>query len=89
VSTDRLSGEVGAVIHPWEIGIARTVPLDSMQNHVHGAIESIVPVANRIRVRVGPLTAEITGESATRLGLAAGERVVASFKASGTRLIPL
>jgi molybdenum ABC transporter ATP-binding protein len=89
VSTDELTGEVGAVIHPWEIGIARAMPLDSMQNHLHGAVESLVPVANRVRVRVGPLTAEITAESAARLGLAPGEQVVASFKASGTRLIPL
>jgi molybdate transport system ATP-binding protein len=89
VSTDELTGEVGAVIHPWEIGIARVMPLDSMQNHLHGSVESLVPVANRVRVRVGPLTAEITAESAARLGLAPGEQVVASFKASGTRLIPL
>jgi ABC-type sulfate/molybdate transport systems ATPase subunit len=89
VSTDQLTGEVGAVVHPWEIGIARALPLDSMQNHVWGAIESLVPVANRMRVRIGPLTAEITAESAARLALAPGDRVVASFKASGTRLIPL
>jgi molybdate transport system ATP-binding protein len=89
VSTDRLTGEVGAVVHPWEVGIARAQPLDSMQNHVRGAIESLVPVANRIRIRVGPLTAEITAESAARLGLEPGDEVVASFKASGTRLIPL
>jgi len=60
-----------------------------MQNHVRGAIESFVPVANRLRIRVGPLTAEITAESAARLGLEVGDEVVASFKASGTRLIPL
>jgi molybdopterin-binding protein len=60
-----------------------------MQNHVRGSIESLVPVANRLRIRVGPLTAEITAESAARLELAPGDEVVASFKASGTRLIPL
>ncbi len=74
VSTDQLTGEVGAVIHPWEVGIARAMPLDSMQNHVRGPIESLVPVANRMRIRVGPLTAEITAESAARLGLAARRR---------------
>jgi molybdopterin-binding protein len=89
VSTDQLTGKVGAVIHPWEVGIARAMPLDSMQNHVRGPIESLVPVANRMRIRVGPLTAEITAESAARLSLAPGDEVVASFKASGTRLIPL
>ena len=80
VSTDELSGEVGAVIHPWEIGIARAMPLDSMQNHVRGSIESLVPVANRMRVRVGPLTAEITAESAARLALAPGDEVVGELQ---------
>ena len=42
---------------------------------------SLVPIANRVRVRVGPLTAEITAASADRLGLRQGEPVVASFKA--------
>jgi molybdate transport system ATP-binding protein len=88
VSTDDLTGEVGAVILPWEVGIARSQPLDSMQNHIRGAIDSIVPLANRMRVKVGPLTAEITAASAERLELRPGDQVVASFKASGTRLVP-
>jgi molybdopterin-binding protein len=39
-------------------------------------------------VRVGPLTAEVTAVSVQRLGLAEGEVVVASFKATGARLLP-
>jgi molybdate transport system ATP-binding protein len=89
VSTDALEGSVGAVVYPWEIAVARTAPDDSMQNHVRGPIASLVPVANRVRVRVGPLTAEITAASAERLALRPGETVVASFKAAGTRLVPL
>jgi molybdopterin-binding protein len=40
-------------------------------------------------VRVGPLTAELTAASVERLALVVGDPVVASFKATGTRLVPL
>ena len=46
-------------------------------------------LGNRVRVRVGPLTAEITAASAERLGLAEGEPVIASFKATAARLVSL
>ena len=88
-STDPGQGHVGVVVYPWEVTVARTAPLDSAQNHVRAEIATIVPIANRVRVRVGPLTAEITAASAERLELRPGEVVVASFKASGTRLVPL
>jgi molybdate transport system ATP-binding protein len=88
-STDRAEGHVGAVVYPWEVAVAREAPTDSAQNHVVGPIASMVPVANRVRLRVGPLTAEITAASAEQLGLRQGEPVVASFKATGTRLVPL
>ncbi|MDX6505772.1 MAG: hypothetical protein QOG06_416, partial [Gaiellaceae bacterium] len=64
-------------------------PDDSAQNHVRGPIASLVPVGNRVRVRVGPLTAEVTAASVERLELREGVPVVASFKATGTRLVPL
>ena len=89
LSTDRLEGDVGVVVYPWEVAIARAAPIDSMQNHVVAPIASLTLVANRVRVRVGPLTAEITAASAERLGLQVGQRVVASFKAAGVRLVPL
>ena len=88
-STDPIEGHVGAVVYPWEVAVAREAPTDSAQNHVAGPIVSLVPIANRVRVRVGPLTAEITAASAERLALRQGEPVVASFKATGTRLVPL
>ena len=88
-SADAASGSVGVVVHPWEVTLAREAPLDSSLNHVSGPIASVVPVGNRLRVRVGPLVAEVTAASAERLGLRPGERVVASFKATGTRLLPL
>jgi molybdate transport system ATP-binding protein len=88
-STDAGQGRVGVVVYPWEVAIARSAPLDSTQNHVRAEITTLVPVANRVRVRVGPLTAEVTAASAERLGLRPGDVVYASFKASGTRLVPL
>ncbi|MGH3012783.1 MAG: TOBE domain-containing protein, partial [Gaiellaceae bacterium] len=88
-STDRLEGHVGAIVYPWEVAVARETPSDSAQNHVIGPIAGLVPVANRVRIRIGPLTAEITAASVERLGLRQGEPVVASFKATGTRLVPL
>jgi molybdate transport system ATP-binding protein len=88
-STDPALGDVGVVVYPWEIALARSAPADSTQNHVRGAVISLVPVGNRVRVQVGPVTAEITAASAERLRLQQGETVVASFKATGTRLVPL
>ena len=88
-STDDARGRVGVVVYPWEIAVALEAPVDSTQNHVRGEVTSLVPVANRMRVRVGPVTAEITAASAERLGLRRGTTVVASFKAAGTRLVPL
>ena len=88
-STDRLEGHVGAVVYPWEVAVAREAPVDSAQNHLAAPIATMVPVANRVRVRIGPLTAEITAASAERLALRPGDHVVACFKATGTRLVPL
>ena len=52
-------------------------------------IARITPLGNRARVAVGPLVAEITTASVERLALRVGEPVVASFKATAARLLPL
>lgn len=88
-STDSAEGDVGVIVYPWEIALARTAAVDSAQNHVRGDVASLVPVGNRVRVRVGPLTAEVTAASAEQLGIRPGETLVATFKATGTRLVPL
>jgi molybdate transport system ATP-binding protein len=87
-STDELEGAVSVVVYPWEVALARELPEDSALNHLRGSIASVVPLGNRVRVRVGALTAEVTAASAERLALAPGEPIVASFKATGTRLLP-
>jgi molybdate transport system ATP-binding protein len=90
-STDEADGEVGVVVYPWEISVARTHAdeADSALNVVRGEVGSLVEVANRVRVKVGPITAEVTAASATRLELARGGVAYATFKATGTRLVPL
>jgi molybdate transport system ATP-binding protein len=87
LSTDTAVGEVAVVVYPWEIALAHESSDDSAQNHLRARVESVVPVGNRLRVRVGPLVAEVTAASAERLDLRPGEPVVASWKATATRLL--
>jgi molybdate transport system ATP-binding protein len=87
-STDELEGAVDVLVYPWDVALARELPADSALNHVQAPIASLVQVGNRVRVRVGALTAEVTAASVERLALATGEPVVASFKATATRLLP-
>ena len=71
-STDPAEGDAVAIVYPWEVTLSRTSPDDSAQNHITGVVASLVPVGNRVRARVGPLTAEITTDSSERLGLQVG-----------------
>jgi molybdate transport system ATP-binding protein len=88
-STDVGRGRVALSIYPWEVSIAREAPADTAVNHVRAPIVSLVTLGNRVRLRVGPLAAEVTAGSAARLGLREGDVVVASFKATAARLLPL
>ncbi|MGH3137780.1 MAG: ABC transporter ATP-binding protein [Gaiellaceae bacterium] len=88
-TTDSGSGHVAVAVYPWEVSLSVETPDDSAQNHVRAPIASLAPLGNRVRVRIGPLTAEVTAQSAERLGLREGKVVVASFKATGTRLLPV
>jgi molybdate transport system ATP-binding protein len=88
-SAERGIGRVGVVVHPWEVTLARSAQTDSARNHLRAPIAALVPDGDRVRVRVGPLTAEITAAAARELELAPGVTVVASFKATGARLVPL
>jgi molybdate transport system ATP-binding protein len=89
VSSDHAAGEVAAVVYPWDVTLSRALPSDSAQNHVQGSVTSVVPVANRMRVTVGSVTAEVTAESAQRLRIREGDLLVASWKATATRLVAL
>ena len=88
-STDGVEGEVTAIVYPWEISVALTQVPDSALNHIAGEITSVVHVANRVRVGIGPIVAEVTASSVDRLQLREGQPAIASFKAAGTRLVPM
>jgi molybdate transport system ATP-binding protein len=86
-SADAGLGPVEAAVYPWEIAVGNDHQPDSAQNVIHGEIGSIAHVGNRVRVRVGPVVAEVTAASVERLGLTVGKPAVASFKATGTRIV--
>ncbi|HUK95560.1 MAG TPA: ABC transporter ATP-binding protein [Gaiellaceae bacterium] len=86
-SADRASGEVGVVVYPWDVSVGRVRSEDSALNLIQGEIASVVRVGNRVRVRIGPVTAEVTEASAERLQLERGGTAFASFKATGTKLV--
>jgi molybdate transport system ATP-binding protein len=87
-AADEAAGRTDVVVYPWDVSLAREAPDDSALNHVRDEIVSVTPLGNRARVRLKLLTAEITTASLERLGLAPGEPVVASFKATQARLLP-
>jgi molybdate transport system ATP-binding protein len=84
------SGRVAILIAPWDITLARADPGDSSaRNHLTGRVEQVVAAGSRVRVGVGPVTAEITAESCAALGLERGTVVTASFKSTAIKTIAL
>ncbi|HEY2326877.1 MAG TPA: ABC transporter ATP-binding protein [Gaiellaceae bacterium] len=86
-TADAAHGEVAVAVYPWEITLSTTAPHDSALNVIHAPIRSVVELGNRVRVTLGPVSAEVTAESAARLGLRPGQDAYASFKATGTRVL--
>jgi molybdate transport system ATP-binding protein len=90
LSTDAASGLVGVVVYPWEVAVSTQNPEGSALNSLAGPVRRVSGVGNRVRVAVGsvpPVVAELTDESVRRLAIGPGTRVVASWKATGTRLV--
>jgi molybdate transport system ATP-binding protein len=91
-STDAAAGPVAIAVFPWEITLEAggTPAHGSALNQLGARVVSMTPVGNRVRVGLlasQPLVAEVTSGSAERLGLAPGSPVVASWKATATRLV--
>lgn len=90
-STDTATGAVGAIVRPWDVTLSGARLESSALNSLHGPVVQIAEVGSIVRVTVGsapPVVAEVTIESARRLGLAPGTPVVATWKATETRLVP-
>jgi molybdate transport system ATP-binding protein len=93
-ATDPGEGRVAVSIYPWEIALepAGAVAESSAQNHLAAEVTSLTVIGNRVRVGLAapqPLTAEVTGAAVEQLRIAPGQRVVASWKATAARLVPL
>jgi molybdate transport system ATP-binding protein len=93
LSTDAARpGPVAVGVHPWEVTLE---PDDerrssSAQNRLVVEVVSTTVVGNRVRVALAapqPLTAEVTLASTRELGLVPGVRLLASWKASATRIV--
>ena len=82
-------GPVGAVVHPWDVRVDAAQGGDGSLNELRAPIASITPEGNRVRIRVGPLIAELPAVDARRSGLEAGQVVAARFAPEATRLVPL
>ncbi|UJA19206.1 ABC transporter ATP-binding protein [Thermoleophilia bacterium SCSIO 60948] len=100
-STDELTGPVTASVFPWEIELADPGARHdgSARNRIEASVTTVTDLGNRVRVgmligaglesavRDGqPLAAEVTRDSLGRLGLEPGVRVIATWKATATRL---
>ena len=90
-SVDERTGPVAVTVHPWEVSLSREQPEGSARNHLTAEVVSVSPVGNRVRVGLAVpqrLAAEVTEAAVQDLGLARGARVVVTFKAAATRLVP-
>jgi molybdate transport system ATP-binding protein len=93
-STDVFEGPVAVSVYPWEIAIepAGEPAHGSTQNRLPAEVLSVTSVGNRVRLGLAgpqPMAAEITEPAAQALGLRAGSRVTASWKAAATRLVSI
>ena len=86
-TAETVQGDVTVAVYPWEITVATSPPHDSALNVIHAPIRSVVELGARVRVTLGPVSAEVTAESVARLGLHPGQDAYASFKATGTRVL--
>ena len=91
-STDPAQGVVAVSVYPWEIVIepAGEEAHGSVENRLPAEVLSVTTVGSRVRVGLAgaqPLVAEVTRSSAERLKLEPGARVIATWKATATRLI--
>jgi molybdate transport system ATP-binding protein len=93
-STEPGDGRVAVSVYPWEIALAPpgTEQVGSAQNHLPARVLSVTTIGQRVRVGLAapqPLTAELSEASVHALHLEPQARVVATWKAAATRLLPL
>jgi molybdate transport system ATP-binding protein len=92
MAADEAHGRVIVVVHPWDVSIEQPGgPRGSAQNRLDATVATLTPAGNRVRVGLNagqPLAAEVTPAGAEQMRLERGSVVVASWKATATRLVP-
>jgi molybdate transport system ATP-binding protein len=93
VSTDAAAGPVSASVFPWDIVIEPpgANAVGSARNHLAAHVQTVTTVGGRVRLGLTgtqPLVAEVTEAAVAELGLVPGAPVVATWKATTTRLVP-
>jgi molybdate transport system ATP-binding protein len=86
-TTEPACGDVVVAVYPWDVTVGTEQPHDSALNVIRAPIRTITDFGNRVRLGIGPITAEITSASLARLDLKIDQVVFASFKATGTRVV--
>jgi molybdate transport system ATP-binding protein len=93
-SPEPAAGPVAVTVYPWDIAIAPrgTVDPGSARNHLDVEVVSVTAVGSRVRIGLAapqPITAELTEPAVRTMQIAPGQRAVATWKATATRLLPL
>jgi len=94
-STDPpVAGRVAVSVHPWDVTLLpEPASLEgSARNHLPARVVSVTSIGSRVRVGLDagqPLSAEVTSVAASELGLVPGRPVIATWKASVTRISDL
>jgi molybdate transport system ATP-binding protein len=94
LSTDEATGPVAVSVFPWDIALepSGTPPSGSAQNRIAARVVTVTAIGNRVRVALEssqPLVCEVTQAAMESLHLAPGVSVVATWKATATRLAAL
>lgn len=82
-------GPVGVVVHPWDVRVTVDATIDPALNHIRAPVISVVPAADRLRVRLGPLVGEMSASVNGATPIAPGQVATAQFDPARTRLVPL
>ncbi|WP_372733914.1 sulfate/molybdate ABC transporter ATP-binding protein [Nocardioides sp.] len=85
----RVGDRVVATFRPHAVAVYRDEAGGSPRNRIRVRVTALEPQGDLIRVRAGSLAADITAPALAELGLAVGQRVIFSVKATEVAVYPL
>lgn len=91
IAASEITGPVTAMLHAEDIILSSAPFVSSARNCLAGKVTGLVSQGTTVKVLIDagfPLTALLTHESCSELGLSEGSPVYATFKASAVHVIP-